>query len=199
MSTFDFILNRYNLGKVHQSPIILNYSRWKEIPSLFKDLNYTIGAEIGVEVGAFSKHLIQDNPNLKLYSIDSWTEYGLKDGKSQRRLDDYYERAKIKLAPYNCQIIKDFSMNAVKRFKDESLDFVYIDAAHDYSYVKEDIREWSKKVRKDGIVSGHDYFIFKSGNDGVVRAVDEWIAKNNIKPLFIYDDKKRAPSWFYVK
>ncbi|MBI4058106.1 class I SAM-dependent methyltransferase [Candidatus Microgenomates bacterium] len=172
MNTLDFILNKYNLTLDQVSPIYLNFSRWTELPNLFKELGFTIGAEVGVELGAFSKYLIQDNPKLKLYCIDSWKEYGLNDGKSQRRLDDYYERAKIKLAPYNCEIIKAFSMDAVKQFTDESLDFVYIDAAHDYDSIKEDIEHWSKKVRKFGIVSGHDYFIFKSGNDGVVKAVN---------------------------
>lgn len=175
-------------------------SRWKFFPQLFKERGFTVGAEIGVEVGAFSKYLIQDNPNLTLYSIDSWTAYkDIANGRSQARQDINYEKAKEKLAPYkNCIIVKKTSMDAVKDFQDESLDFVYIDASHDYSNVRDDIREWSKKVRKGGIVAGHDYFIFPSGNDGVFRAVNEWIAENNID-LNVVDDKKRAPSWFYIQ
>jgi hypothetical protein len=183
---------------------ILKESRWKYFPKLFKDLGYTVGAEIGVELGAFSKQLIQDNPDLKLYCIDFWKAYiykgtgPIRSGKSQPRQDSYYERAKVKLAPYNCEIIKDSSMSAVKGFADESLDFVYIDAAHDYDHVKEDIREWSKKVRMGGIVSGHDYAVFPSGNDGIIRAVDEWVKENDID-LIVLDDKKRSPSWYYIK
>src|SRR3990167_3936641 len=183
MDTQAYILNKYKLTGKEESPIRLFCSRWRSLPRLFRNLGFTLGAEIGVEIGAFSKYLCQDNPKLKLYSIDSWSAY--KDygyGKSQNRQNSYYQRAQVKLAPYNCKIIKDFSMNAVKRFKDESLDFVYIDASHEYTHVKEDIREWSRKVRKGGIVSGHDYYVFPSGNDGVVRAVDEWVRENNIKP-----------------
>ena len=178
----------------------LNESRWSYFPKLFKDLGFTVGAEIGVELGAFSKTLIQDNPILKLYSVVVWDPYETWVwGKSRDRQNSYYERAKVNLAPYNCEIIKGASMDVVKQFEDESLDFVYIDAAHDYDHVKEDIREWSEKVRKGGIVAGHDYFVFqRSGNDGVVRAVDEWVKENNID-LIVLNDGKRAPSWLYEK
>lgn len=175
----------------------INESRWKFFPNLFKD--FKVGAEIGVEVGAFSKYLIKNNSNLKLYCVDSWLAYrDIANGRSQARQDINYEKAKQKLAPYNCELIKKPSMEAVKDFGDESLDFVYIDASHDYNYVKEDIREWSRKVRKGGIVAGHDYFVFPSGNDGVVRAVDEWVVANNIE-LIVLNDHKRSPSWYYIK
>ena len=92
-------------------------------------------------------------------------------------------------------------MDVVKNFADESLDFVYIDAAHDYKSVKDDIGEWDKKVRKGGIVAGHDYLNKLHGTDyGVKRAVDEWVKGNKIKHLFILEEnRKKSPSWFYVK
>jgi len=119
--------------------------------------------------------------------------------KRQWRQDAYYEEVKVKLAPYNCEIIKATSMDAVKTFADESLDFVYIDANHNYEFVRDDIREWSKKVRKGGIVCGDDYYVFPSGNNGVMKALDEWIAGQNIKPWFLFYYKGRPPNWFYVK
>ncbi len=199
MDTLESILKKYQLTGKEKSPIRLYCSRWISLPRLFRKLGFTRGAEIGVELGVFSKRLCQDNPNLKLYSIDSWSpykEYGF--GKSKNRQENYYRQAKTRLAPFNCEIIKDFSMNAVKKFKDGSLDFVYIDGSHEYTHVKEDIREWSKKVRAGGIVAGHDYYVFNSGNDWVVRAVNEWVKEKNIRPLFIFD-KEKTPTWFYVK
>jgi predicted O-methyltransferase YrrM len=38
-----------------------------------------------------------------------------------------------------------------------SFDFVYIDARHDYASALEDIRDWWPKVRRGGILAGHDY------------------------------------------
>jgi len=54
-------------------------------------------------------------------------------------------------------------MEAVEDFKDESLDFVYIDGHHGFRYVAEDLCEWTQKVKKGGIVSGHDYALNKKG------------------------------------
>ena len=41
--------------------------------------------------------------------------------------------------------------------EDESLDFVYIDANHAYDWVVQDIELWYPKVKKGGILWGHDY------------------------------------------
>ena len=188
MNTLRYILNKYKLDK-DQPRHVLYRSRWGSLSVLFKELGFNLGAEIGVETGRFSKCLCTVNPNLKLYSIDVWGESANKT----------YDKAKKRLAPFNCQIVIDWSMNAVRRFAEGSLDFVFIDAAHDYDSVKEDIEYWSTKVRKGGIVSGHDYNNGLHGQPrGVKRAVNEWVRKNNIQPLFIFK-KDGCPTWFYVK
>jgi predicted O-methyltransferase YrrM len=48
-------------------------------------------------------------------------------------------------------------LRAADDFLDNSLDFVYIDAGHRFDDVVQDIIKWTKKVRKGGIISGHDY------------------------------------------
>jgi hypothetical protein len=198
MDTLTYILNKYHLEN-NQSRHEMYRSRWKSLPVLFKRLGFNLGAEIGVAKGLYSKCLLSRNSNLKLYSVDSWMPYDdFHNGRGTERQNRSYEEARARLSPYNCEIIRDYSMNAVKRFKDESLDFVYIDASHIYENVSDDIEMWSKKVRKGGIVAGDDYYIFPSGNDGVMKAVDEWIKKESIKPLFIFN-KDAHPNWFYVK
>lgn len=85
------------------------------------------------------------------------------------------------------------SVDAAKLFDDKSLDFVFIDANHKYDYVSADIAAWFPKVKSGGIISGHDYnadeMFFAGPNEtmgvwpeeGVVRAVDEFFGKENIK------------------
>jgi len=58
---------------------------------------------------------------------------------------------------------------AVSHFEDRSLDFVFIDAAHDYESVKEDITMWLPKVKRGGVIAGDDYSTWP----GVKQAVDE--------------------------
>lgn len=55
--------------------------------------------------------------------------------------------------------IKKKSMEAVKDFQDRSLDAVYIDGEHDEESVREDIREWRKKIKFGGYLMGHDYYL----------------------------------------
>ena len=73
--------------------------------------------------------------------------------------------------------IRTTSLEASQYYKDRSIDFVFIDAAHDYENVKADINAWYPKVKKGGIIGGHDY----PGFEGVVQAVNEFfmIEKNN--------------------
>jgi len=155
-----------------------------------------VGAEIGVERAHFSRHIAKTAA--KLYCIDPWKTgpvYGFRDYVTQDRLDSFYEEAKGRMESFNCEFIRKISQDAVKDFEDESLDFVYIDANHDYENTRNDIREWSKKVKKGGIVSGHDYVekISQVYTFGVVKAVNEL----GMDVTIWAGDK--SPSWSYIK
>src|SRR3989337_1138591 len=103
MDTLEYILKRYDIARDQKSPVELGRSRWASLTKLFKELNFTVGAEVGVERGRFSKHICQVNPQLKLYVIDSWQTYkGYRDHVSQQRLDEFYLETKTRLKPFNC-------------------------------------------------------------------------------------------------
>lgn len=197
--TLEYIKQKYNITEF-QPRMDLPGGRWIGLARLFAELKFNVGAEIGVETGAYSEFLCKANPDLKLYSIDAWTAYaGWNDYNSQDRLDEVYEGAKKRLAPYNCEIIKAFSMDAVKMFEDNSLDFVFIDGAHDLRSVIDDISSWSKKVRKGGIISGHDFFRSKGPYiNHVVDAVSVWTYAYKIVPWFVIRGDQRS-SWMWVK
>lgn len=52
--------------------------------------------------------------------------------------------------------IRMSSVEASKLFEDETLDFVYIDGAHDYDSVFDDIHHWFPKVKIGGYIGGDD-------------------------------------------
>lgn len=171
----------------------------------FRDLGFTKGAEIGVASGYYSEILCKINPKLHLYCVDPWLKYyDYKDFANPGTFISMEEKAKKILSKYNTTIIKKFSIDAAKEFKTGQLDFVFIDANHAYKYVLEDIALWTPKVRKGGIVSGHDYYKTKAGNVGVIQAVNEYVKKYGYKLKLTRwahgvpkDD--RQPCWYFYK
>jgi len=192
METTDFIKKKYEVD-IEQPIVKIKIDRYRGFTSLLNGLGFKKGAEIGVLKGWYSKWLCAKIRGLKLYLIDPYVYYKeYSEQRKQKDLDSYEAEAKTRLAKFNVEFIKKTSMEAIKDFLDERLDFVFIDANHDYKWVSEDIREWSKKVRKGGIVSGHDY---SDHHLDVKRAVNEWVKDNKISPLFLIGNK----TWFYVK
>jgi hypothetical protein len=204
MDTLDFIVKKYDIDLTRESPFELKLCRKLVLPTLFKDLGFNTGVEVGVLDGTYSEVLCKDIPNLKLYSVDKWAVYPIyHNRRKQYHYDAAYGQALEKLKPYpNCQIIKEWSMDAVKQFEDNSLDFVFIDANHDFEHITEDIAEWGKKVRIGGIISGHDFgdsprSLFCSV-ETVVRA---WTKAKRIHRWFILNSELTADerSWMWVK
>ena len=206
MDTLNYIFDRWKLDRSSKFVRMLGYSRQGTLTRLFKNLGFQLGCEVGVERGRFAKILCNVIPGLKLYGVDPWEfTKGYREHIPQEELNDFLKVAKGRMSSYNFQIVRDFSVNAAKRFNDETFDFVYIDAIHSYENVKEDILSWHPKVKKGGIISGHDY---SDGLDsdrqnnptyGVKQAVNEWVEKNKISHLFILEKEGDVPSWFYVK
>jgi hypothetical protein len=86
-------------------------------------------------------------------------------------------------------IIQSDSAEAAAQFADLSVDGLYIDAAHEYEPVCRDLEAWIPKVKKGGILSGHDY-----QHEPVRRAVDEAMERNGwtlntIGNVWIRDNK----------
>jgi predicted O-methyltransferase YrrM len=153
-----------------------------ELAKHFNELGFKIGAEVGVAQGYYSEVLCKAIPGLKLYCIDPWLRYrDYGDFAKRSTFLSMEAEAREKLKPYGCIIMNKFSVDAEKSFTEGMLDFVFIDANHSYEYVKQDIELWTPKVRKGGIVSGHDYYKTKAGNVGVIQAVDEYVKEHGYK------------------
>lgn len=174
----------------------MNFHSRLDLAKYFNDLGFKKGAEVGVFGGYFSEVLCKAMPGLDLTCVDIWGH-----GKYQRAEDECLARLK----PYGCKIIKKFSAEGAKDVEDGSLDFVYIDAAHDYENVKIDINAWAPKVRVGGIIAGDDFYDFPSGEGGVMKAVTEYTSHHHYDLKLtdwnienpIRDD--RQPSFWFVK
>ncbi len=211
MNALDLMRERWGVDTSKRSPIeVPNVSRENEFPILMRDAGFKIGVEVGVEQGLYSERLCQLIPGLKLYAVDCWQAHrGYRDHVSQEKLDGFFESTRKRVAQYDCQLIRKWSVEAAKRFDDRSLDFVYIDANHDLANVIKDLVAWAPKVRKGGIISGHDFKLRKNKNTmrHVVQAVRAWTECYNISPWFVLGRRAKIPgesrddsrSWMWVK
>jgi predicted O-methyltransferase YrrM len=70
-----------------------------------------------------------------------------------------YTQAKDRLKPWEriTRFIRNFTTDAATLVPDNSLDFIYVDARHDYCGTREDLHSWWPKLRYGGILAGHDY------------------------------------------
>jgi hypothetical protein len=75
----------------------------------------------------------------------------------------------------------------------KQIDFCYIDAAHDYESVLNDLRLWWPIIRHT--LAGDDY---DREHEGVIRAVTEFAKTNGLR-VDLTTDYDRGPSWYIEK
>lgn len=174
-----------------------------ELAKYFNKLGFKKGAEIGVASGRYSEILCRNIPDLELYCVDPWKPYkGNRRGGGANKHSTNYQKAVTRLSNYNVKFLQMLSMEAVGKIPDGYLDFVFIDGNHSFDYIMRDLIEWSKKVKKGGIISGHDYYKFRYA--GIVEAVNAYTNAHKLTlnvidwwPQSGKDDSK--PCFWWVK
>jgi len=143
-----------------------------------------VGTWKGRSAAFMAVEILNSGKDIKFDCIDTWEG----SDEQEHQEDEYvvsnslYEHFIDNMKPvegyYNP--IRASSVEAAKLYKDGSLDFVFIDAGHDYESVKADIAAWAPKVRPGGFLAGHDFNAATPTND-VERAVYE--AFPDVTPL----------------
>jgi hypothetical protein len=159
-----------------------------------------VGVEIGVEMGKFSEAILKLGKVAHLYSIDPWIPIpGFYTAEAAELAFRTTAARLLRFSPRNT-ILREDAREAVHRFPDESLDFVYIDSSHEFEETCEELAAWWPKLKKDGWLSGHDY----ANGEGVRRAVDAFAFHHQLAlETTIKDDDLDFPflitSWFCRK
>ena len=153
----------------------------------FKD-NPIICAELGVSVGDNALDMLTNYPEIqKIHLVDNY--FGI-NARCQHV-------AKEKLKKFNDKIVWHYAttVDAAKQVKDESLDFVYVDDGHADFEVEQDIRSWFPKLKKDGMMGGHDFNI-NGRMCGIEKSCRKMFAEINL-PLSVVltfsDPREKRP------
>ena len=113
--------------------------------------------ELGLWKGDFSQLMLDSNSRFYGIGIDPYHEYGTGSRK-QGVWDRVFTRVRSKFEPYGkrFRLIRKPSQEAIRSIT-RKVDLVFIDGDHDVDAAYEDIRLYEKKVKRGGILSGHDY------------------------------------------
>lgn len=151
---------------------------WFTYPNLYKFVvdRYPSGSKF-VEVGSWKGRsssymcveIARSNKNINFFCVDTWQgskEHGVIDG------DQLYKQFLTNMKPllHLFSALRLPSVEAAELFQDNSLDFVFVDASHEYEHVKQDIASWLPKIAAGGLLAGHDY---DDNWPGVKAAVQE--------------------------
>jgi len=152
-------------------------------------------AEIGVEIGIYSESLFKILKPKELCLIDCWRALDEQDdpvhSHVQKVQEQNYQIVKEKFADKsNVRVIRECSREGSLLFPDQYFDLVYIDANHAYAGISADLEIWLPKIKKGGIIAGHDYFVYNPGVPwtkffGIVPAVNEFVKKHNLSIDFL--------------
>jgi hypothetical protein len=158
---------------------------WFTYPELYKSMvekfpNNSHFVEVGVWKGMSASfmavEIINSGKKIKFDCVDTWEI--IDPAIPGEDYKDIWEIFKTNIEPVKHIInpVRSISWEAASKYKNKSLDFVFIDASHDYESVKKDIKAWLPKVKEGGVIAGHDY----DWCWGVKDAVNEVFGKENI-------------------
>jgi len=138
-----------------------------------------IGSWYGQSAAFMAVEIINSKKNIKFDCIDTWAGSSEHENYEDIKNKTLYEAFLKNIEEVKTAIepIRMASLEAAKLYKESSLDFVFIDAAHDYTNVKNDIQAWYPKVKPGGILAGHDYCC---GWPEVIKAVNDFVLENNL-------------------
>ncbi|MEM9969122.1 MAG: class I SAM-dependent methyltransferase [Pseudomonadota bacterium] len=155
-----------------------------------------VGAEVGVATGGLSLQMLKRAQPNKLYLIDPWDVEDIED-YSPRSLARLEKTLSSQIASGQVEIRRGYSQAELPKLEANSIDWVYIDAAHDYDNVRLDLDACARVVRPGGIIAGHDYVRWVSPTEryGVVEAVNEFANETASKLTYLTNQLDKHDSF----
>jgi hypothetical protein len=116
-----------------------------------------IGSFQGVSTMLFAMHV------KTIYSVDCYDYVVPESGRIPSHDQLFVDAEKLFLERTsdikNIIKVRKTSVEASQQFEDKTLDAVYVDAEHDPISVRSDINAWKNKIKSDGILCGHDFYL----------------------------------------
>lgn len=171
-----------NLKVVTNKPALLDF-----LPK------HSIVGEIGVSKGGYSEKILAQTQPQQLFLIDSWSS-----GIYQSYREIVEEKFKKEIALRQIHIRQGMSTEELEKFDDGFFDWLYLDSDHRYENISKELEICRRKVKKGGIIAGHDYVTgawLSRRRYGVVEAVNEFCNKYQWEMIFLTNERHRHLSY----
>jgi len=162
----------------------------------YKKLGDSItGIEIGVAAGENIVYMLDECENIsKIYAIDPWLPYTDCNGTGTEEIvEASYEVSLDNFSDYpgRVSVFRVTSDQAMVLFEDGSVDYIFVDGNHDYEFVKNDLLNYYPKVKKGGLITGHDL-----GLPSVNNAIRDFVKTLDYIPNI---QGAANGAWFFTK
>ena len=177
---------------------ILDARRRRTRRSLLEAMpRHSVCAEVGVWRGAFSQVILDVVRPRELHLIDPWTfqadvtvwaggaraaDHAYMDAMHDDVVGRFRERPEV-------VVHRADSATAAQLFPAGYFDWVYIDADHRYTAVKDDLEKYEVLVKPGGFVTGDDYYWRPDLGMPVKRAVDERVKHGAVELVSVTDSQ----------
>lgn len=116
-----------------------------------------LGTHKGNSLFSMAQAIKDEKLETKLHGVDTWEGDHQAGYYGESVYNEFLKISKKYYKDVNIVSHKMFFDDAVKEFKDNSIDILHIDGLHTYEAVKHDFETWLPKVKKDtGIIMFHD-------------------------------------------
>lgn len=138
-----------------------------------------VGTWLGRSAAFLAVEIANSGKKIKLDCVDSWEGTGLPGEYEPHKStieSGLLEAFLVNMKPVDglYTIERGLSHEVANRYRNKSIDFLFLDAGHSYEAIIADLRAWLPKLKDGAWIAGHDFF---NAPDGVGRAVKETFAK----------------------
>jgi predicted O-methyltransferase YrrM len=129
-------------------------------PQLIVELGTWLGRSFCTILQAVQSSYTEEELDcLKLYAIDDWNEeYAKKmDVEYPARIFEKYIANNYPFLYKRTNVLRGKSWNTANNFRNNVVDFIFVDAAHDQKSVRMDLYAWYPKLKDNAVFCGHDF------------------------------------------
>lgn len=144
------------------------------------DIAIEIGTWLGKSTCYFAQKLKESGKKVTFYACDKFIkpEYEGEFNEPSLISNDFYNTfienlKKQEVIDIVTPIIAD-SLNFASKFKDNSINFLFLDDLHEHFHVIRELETWYPKMKKDSLLAGHDISSIK-------EAVNSFVAKKGLE------------------